>query len=286
VEEVKSSSNQAVFQEPAELLFWILTRVEKREGNQFVFDRFVWFIPYIFVGDSAPAMATGREVYGIPKDWGWFDCTFSGKLTLDTLVFTKGKEQEASRKTVLEIQPLDTPWDLRDWLDLADEIREEIVEEGTRPVFERIKVLSRLKEDILNKTIDMVCLKQFRHVTYGDRACYQAIIEAPYATSKFETLPSLIFKDYQVSIRDYYSHPMVSDLGLKGENFKEKDGVGGIKQKALLAFQFTFDFSLEKGEVIWKATEEQTPPQQQRPPLIPDRSRKKHICPLLDFFRR
>ena len=287
VEEVKSSNNQASFQEPAELLFWILTRVEKRVGNQFVFDRFVWFIPYIFLGDSAPAMATGREVYGIPKDWGWFNCSFGGKLLrLETLVFNKRKEKEAARREILKIQQLDTPWDLRDLLGLADEIREEIVEEGKSSVVERLRVFSQLSQDILNKTITMVCLKQFRHVTYGERACYQAIIEAPYTTSKFETIPSLLFQDYQVSIRDYYSHPMVTDLGLKGEKFAGEDGVEGIQQKPLLAFQLTFDFSLEKGKVIWKATEEQTPPQQQISPSIPNKSRKRHICPLLDFFFR
>ena len=149
-----------------------------------------------------------------------------------------------------------------------------------------MRVFSQLSHIILNETITMVCLKQFRHVTYGERACYQAIIEAPYTTSKFETLPFPIFKDYQVSIRDYYSHPMVTDLGLKGEKFVGEDGVEGIQQKPLFAFQFTFDFWLEKGQVIWQATEEQTPSQQQTSPSMPNKSRKKHICPLLNFFFR
>lgn len=54
-----------------EVVIWVLTMVGKQCGPVFKIDRFAWFVPYIFVSNS-PALVSGREVYGIPKEIGGF----------------------------------------------------------------------------------------------------------------------------------------------------------------------------------------------------------------------
>ena len=41
--------------------------------------RLVWYLPYVFT-DSGQTVATGREVYGYPKQIGYFDQGFAGAL--------------------------------------------------------------------------------------------------------------------------------------------------------------------------------------------------------------
>ena len=51
---------------------WVLTAAVKREAGVLVAQRLAWFVPYIIV-DNPASLTGGREVYGYPKSFGWFD---------------------------------------------------------------------------------------------------------------------------------------------------------------------------------------------------------------------
>ena len=70
--------------------------------------RLGWFIPYIFV-DSGAAMSTGREVYGFPKQFGWFDMPSPEDepelFTVETLVIKEYRNgAQATREPLVTIK--------------------------------------------------------------------------------------------------------------------------------------------------------------------------------------
>ncbi|GAB4291957.1 MAG: hypothetical protein Fur0025_27350 [Oscillatoriaceae cyanobacterium] len=231
-------NEKGFFSEQGEVIFWILTKAGKQEGSKFVVDHYAWFIPYIFV-DSTPAMVLGREVYGFPKELGKFQIPENPhnpeQLSLETLVLQPfGPQTETTWRQIIKVQsgsedqgtsPLKT-WG--DFKQVATEIS---------ALFKDLQ----LDEKCLSSLeVPMVFLKQFRDVRDGDKACYQAIVESTATLNKLHGgFPYL--RKFQVSIENFDSHPIVTELGLK------------LKQTAQLAFWLHFDFSFGNGKEIWKA---------------------------------
>ena len=87
----------------------------------------------------------------------------------------------------------------------------------------------------------MVFLKQFRDVRDGDKACYQAIVEATATLEKLHNGFPYLRQKFEVSIENFDSHPIVTELGVK------------LTQTAQLAFWLHFDFYLGNGTEIWKS---------------------------------
>ena len=283
-----SGNTKISMSEPAELIFWILTRFERRnEKGIFEFERFVWFVPYIFVGGSVPAIAAGREVYGMPKEEAWFTLSPSKKhLTMDTLVYGNGYPK-SERARLVEIQEMSTPYNVWDWLDFTQVLVKEVIEESGKPIGNLARVVSQIVQDLLNMSIRQVSLKQFRDVKYGMQACYQAIIESPFSVSKGTPVLRLLDKDYLVTIKSYESHPIISDLGIKGELTNEDFGVTKITQKPIIGAHLNFDFVLGRGEVIWrsKIDYEEIDLDKNKEQAEQHRNSNKHpLCKLFDLF--
>jgi hypothetical protein len=97
-----------------------------------------------------------------------------------------------------------------------------------------------LGEELGLGNIPLVFLKQFRDVTYSDRACYQAIIASFCKLTGFSSAHFL--GDYQITLFDYPSDPIRQDFG-----FPE----GPLKPK--LSFYLEYDFVVEPGRELWKA---------------------------------
>ena len=84
-------------------------------------------------------------------------------------------------------------------------------------------------------------LKQFRDVANSSRSCYQSVIEAPGEVTGFRgggVLPG----EYALSILPCDSHPIASDLGLKGYPVPVRK-----------AFYVDVDFVMKNGLEIWRA---------------------------------
>ncbi len=233
-------SEKGFFSETGEVMFWVLTEAGKQEGGKFVFDHYAWFIPYIFV-DSTPAMVLGREAYGFPKELGKFqipeDPSHPQQFTLETLVLQPFSPQsETTWRQMINVQNTqaekgeDT---LKHWADFKQ------VFEEFSSFFEEINIDGKCSTQL---KVPMVFLKQFRDIRDGDKACYQAIVEATATLEKFHSGFPYLRQKFEVSIENFDSHPIVTELGLK------------LTQTAQLAFWLNFDFSFGNGTEIWKAT--------------------------------
>jgi hypothetical protein len=221
-------SQKGSFSEAGEVIFWILTKSERG---------LALFIPYIFV-NSSPALASGREVYGFPKEWGWFQIPHDFRapqlFTLETVAIKSFSPQaKAIRQQLLEIKQIQgdynstNPWLNKNPKDILSSLFKSVIPD--------------LVCDLIKEEMPVVFLKQFRDVQDSSKACYQAIVEAKVKLEKlYEVCP--LGQKFQVSIQNFDSHPIVTDLGLRDV------------QTAKLSFCLNFDFTLENGIEIWKAS--------------------------------
>jgi hypothetical protein len=69
-----------------------------------------------------------------------------------------------------------------------------------------------LRKALLSGSFRMLFLKQFRDVGYADRACYQAIVEAPTEIRDYKG--GVVAEDYQLTLRDIDSAPICRELGI------------------------------------------------------------------------
>src|SRR5262249_41784611 len=69
---------------------WVLLAATTQDGNQTRMERLVWWMPYVWV-DTTVAMVTGRDVWGFPKDIGWFELpaadTDPGRYVVSTRIY-------------------------------------------------------------------------------------------------------------------------------------------------------------------------------------------------------
>lgn len=260
-----------------------------------VADRLLWYIPYVFT-DSGQTVASGREVYGYPKQAGVFSDPFVSALqtggatagvqalAIDpygpTSVATMRPMISASRVAGLSATPTgiaaapDPVGELLNWFPGAVQVdttlpsgppvpgSAAIKSVGAPPppgpppvppwitgIFNTLqgKSLSLDSDSLIAALIaspSVAFLKQFRDVSCPTKACYQAVIEAPFSldmtSAKYEALDPTQFA---VQIEDYASQPMASDLGLAAD----------VELRPDRAFHASFSFDIELGLEVWRA---------------------------------
>jgi hypothetical protein len=90
----------------------------------------------------------------------------------------------------------------------------------------------------------LVFLKQFRDVACSTKACYQAIVEAPLNVDPMTaSYTSLDPQAFTITVQDWASHPIASDLGLQPRSPLGPE----------LAFAAEVDFDIELGVEVWRA---------------------------------
>lgn len=247
-----------------EVVIWVLTMVGKQCGPVFKIDRFAWFVPYIFVSNS-PALVSGREVYGIPKEIGGFKIPpisqFQEPFSLHTYTWkTLTAQTEAKWEQLIRVSSknVDSESQLpKTWASYS-----EAVTNITQLLFENDGIIEipglglplNLLNYLLNAEIPVVMLKQFRDEENGKQACYQAIVEIPMKVSRFHAGRLLSFdslgSQFEVTFYDFASHPIVKELGLYKGSLQPEQPVN-IQPK--LAFWLNFDFTVENATTVWKA---------------------------------
>ena len=246
-----------------EVGIWVPCR--RRRGGSVV-----WFVPYMFV-DSGTALASGREVFGYPKQLG--DIVIEGptlqptSLRLSTLACRRfGPTATACIETVLTIRrtgisgtsvapvgELDDALASLAELALSDEARDDrerlveaVVDADLGDVltdpFDFARTAGALVRDIDDNVLTMVFLKQFRSCEDAEAACYQAIVEVPHTLTR---VGSFVFlpRDCQVTFEVLDSEPIVRDLGLASPVVTPR-----------LGFTMELDFTVQPGRVLWQAT--------------------------------
>lgn len=215
------------------------------------------FAPYIFV-DLPFAISQGREIYGFPKEIGWFptpaadawhadppDGPQADAFTLDVFGARRfGPEVQFTRQRLLRVaraplaqSPIAKLW--RSLEDAATELQREIFDGPLDDVTDELqRQLSGGRWWLpIGRT---VLLKQFWDSLDGARACYQALVQAPIELVDFDGGWRLR-GDYRLELEDLESHPLTRDLGLEAG------------QKALFGYWADLRFRLGRGTVLWKA---------------------------------
>lgn len=211
------------------------------------------WIPLFLAVDNDWAMATGREVYGFPKEIGQF--TFDPQTpdpadgrTFLVNAFAIPKFSPQSTPTWLplfEIRPqVKDTHEPKGFWDKIEHFADEAIERlGENVVDVALKIASEkaIARAIKGEPVILPFLKQFPDVADPTRACYQAIVEAPTTINTFRR-GGVTTPQYDVLVHSYDSHPFFKELGIKPE-------VEDVGRGMWVDFDFTMDLGVE----LWKA---------------------------------
>jgi uncharacterized protein with NAD-binding domain and iron-sulfur cluster len=209
--------------------------------------RIAWYLPYVFV-DNVAAMVTGREVFGFFKQIATLAMPATpqapGPFTIDALVIQKySPESEAKSIRLMTVSTAGAPAPEGTWkntLEGLEMIWKDLVflRGETRDLpLTREQEFKDAMTMLLTGNVPMVFLKQFRDETTDQRACYQAVIEAPARLDKFHR--GWITHPHDIVIAPADSHPIAAECGL---------GTGTLKSQ--LGFWCQMDFTMMPGRVI------------------------------------
>lgn len=235
-----------------DVAFWVPVAGGRRQEGQWRAEMVAWFLPYVWV-DVSTAVATGREVYGFPKELSWLELPSGSDdslvVQLSTMVLpTYTPETELVKKPLFRIERTGG---------LEAEVKQEYpgFEHAVRDLVKRLygedggievpswQLIVNLLENLLRGEMPLVFLKEFRDITQPHKACYQRIVQAPAKLEKF-TIAYPYLSSYQVSINGYESHPIARDFGFAAS----PDGSATVP--ALLGFYMQYDFKMMLGEVL------------------------------------
>jgi hypothetical protein len=211
-----------------------------------------WLAPYIFV-DLPLAISQGREVYGFPKELGWFhadtdawqgvpgDGLHADVFGLDAFGVERFDGSPFGQKPLLAVRrkrPY-VPGTLgTTWADYGAALGEVVARSwGGLDVVARL--FPRAVEELWPPTVDSVLLKQFYGADSSDDPCYQAVVEVGAKIADFRG-GGWLSGTYELELHDLASHPIATDLGL--ESGAEAHG-----------YWFDFDFRMGRGRTVWEA---------------------------------
>jgi hypothetical protein len=198
------------------------------------------FPPFIFV-DDASTMATGREVFGLPKQLGRFE------MPLSYEGLSRARKPEFRAEVVGTLQP----GGQNDWRTLltVQQVTKEETSDSQQffSALQRMLLPSALRELTVPSwlshlgAVPVVGLKQFRDAASSGSACYQAVVEAPLSTKKVLVPPRFLFDAFELRLMDVPSHPVADVLGLSPD-----------PQRVPLAICFQSTMQMDPGTVVWR----------------------------------
>lgn len=220
-----------------EAAVWMLVADRERE-------RLFWYHPCMLV-DNSYALAMGREIYGFPKEFGWFQIprgpAAPDYLSVDTLaVKSWGPDVPGQRLRLFAVHR----GAIGGQHTLFDDLKALVstvagiagLEAG---FFAKLGLGEHMLDDLLHTRLPMAFLKQFRDGAAPETACYQAIQEVDSRLVRLHG--ATLFADrYTIDINDLASHPIRADLGLPP---------GPIDVEA--AYWLNFDFEIGNCNVVW-----------------------------------
>lgn len=206
--------------------------------------------PVYMVVDNGSTMATGREIFGFPKEMGWFlepqIPEFIGDLAVDVTGYQADSPTKQSIRSRLYTVQRDTGNTPAAFNPLASgrAVLEEIERAMTVLHGESLEDKFVVGFDIFKNmfSIPALGLKQIRDIQNPSNAIFQSVVEAPLGITKFRDARLLTDK-YTFTLNDLASHPVANDTGLK---------VG--PQDVALAFWLFADFELGTGRTNWQST--------------------------------
>jgi hypothetical protein len=207
-----------------------------------------WIPLWLFV-DSAPAMATGREVYGFPKQIGRFD--FSPQddparrfSTQAFAIATYTPESHAAWAPIIEFEPI-----VAGPPPPGGTVLKDLEALAAHAVARLREGVTGIESGLLNAVSGAMAggggvlgfLKQFPDAQDPRLACYQAIVEADCKVIGAPNV-TLTPQPYRANIHSYASHPLAAQLGIA-------EGWQDIGHAVVVHF----DFSIGLGRNVWVA---------------------------------
>lgn len=204
-----------------------------------------WIPLYLFV-DNGPAMASGREVWGFPKQLGRFafDPTTPGRpgaarrFRSDGFVLSPFAEASRTRwAPIIEIEPVAPHADGGTLLGTL----EALAQRALARLGEGLGTIAGKLETALGAgAITMAFLKQFPDAANPMAACYQAIVESEARVTSLRGA-GLTDHAYRLRLTSFASHPFHDELGIAAEWQDVGQGVW-----------VDYDFELALGTEIWR----------------------------------
>jgi Acetoacetate decarboxylase (ADC) len=205
--------------------------------------------PVYMVVDNGSTMATGREIYGFPKEMGWFlepqIPEFIGDLAVDVTGYRADSPTKQSIRSRLYSVQRDTGNAPAAFNPLASAraVLDEV--ERAMTLLHRASLEDEfiVGFDIFKNmfSIPALGLKQIRDIQTPSNAVFRSVVEAPLGITKFRDARLLTDK-YTFTLNDLASHPVANDTGLK---------IGA--QDVVLAFWLFADFELGVGRTNWQS---------------------------------
>ncbi len=203
--------------------------------------------PVYMIVDNGSTMATGREVYGFPKEMGWFvepqTPEFLGDCAVDVLGYARtSTTQQITRTRLWTIQRTGdgsastTP--ISDLESLVSELEKAMKELFSSAEAGLIIALNLIRDRF---AIPALGLKQIRDIADPSRAAFQSIVEAPLALKKFRAA-SLLGERFSFDLADLATHPVAVETGL---------AIG--PQNVSFAFWLYADMVLGTGTTNWQS---------------------------------
>lgn len=169
------------------------------------------FFTHLMVVDSGPAMCSGREVLGFPKEIGVVHAAReparASVLAVDVLATSGGRAAPGAWQPLIELERVDSgaaaDGSLAAWADVLG------VGDGGPSALARgwaaLQAVGRARAEFVN-------LKQFRDCADPARACYSAVVRARAALRGVRRVAAT--GDYAYRLHARASHPLGEELGL------------------------------------------------------------------------
>jgi hypothetical protein len=195
-----------------EAAVWMLVWDNKR-------GKALWHHPYMVV-DSSYAMAMGREIYGFPKEIGWFEVPDGPDAPTEmfvkaVVVKTLTHDCQAKREILFKASLAGgggRSGSVPNFAEFPD------LTALLKAAAERLRFRDFIGDKdlstILTAPIPMVFLKEFRDAVHPKNACFQRVQETTTEMTQLLSLPRIYLSQYEIVIRNWASHPIRADLGL------------------------------------------------------------------------
>lgn len=226
-----------------DVCWWILTAAY--EPGALVPHHFAWYIPYIWV-DNPYTMVNGRESFGFPKSFAYprvpKDPTdLAGPFWADALVLpTYTPETEVQRRRILDVVRTEGSSPPQSQYRPYEHLIRKVIGEAASDTARATQMIDKL----LQPSMPVVYLKQFRDVVNPDAACYQAIIESNTTIRGGDLSKCGLLGSHQIT-----THPMASVDVAKHLGFP-------ASVASPIGMYAALDFSVDLGTLVWS----QNPP--------------------------
>ena len=201
-------------------------------------------MPYLVL-DNPAAIAAGREIFGYWKQRGnlALPSETGGNFNVDLFASTTfGEDVEEIMQRFVTLTTLGEKQSAK--LAKVKSFKDAVkaVHAHLKPDIAKwhptLKFDVETLAELMTGHVPQLFLKQFRDISDGNKACYQAITESMGHVAKFRSLPH--FVEYGMEIESLASSPVCEDFGIN-------------PKQTILGAQIEIDLKINPGKTLWQA---------------------------------